>query len=323
MRFIDLFSGIGACHQSLNKLNFECVFASDIDKNAKQFYQDNYGIQVSDNIRDIKAEEIPEFDILCAGIPCQPFSISGSKEGFKDEIRGTLFFEVIRILKHHKPRYVMIENVKNLNTHDNGNTLKTILKELEDCDYHIDFKVLNAVNFGVPQCRERIYFIGIRKDIVQHHKDFSLSTIKTIEPKKVRSIIDFGDTTDERDKLTQRYDFVKVEKTNSKVNKPQLIYKLVSKESMKGGRQGERIYDIDNPGITICKGSGGPGSSTGLYMVSNSIRTLNVKETFKMFGFPPDMLYVCSDKQMIGMLGNSICIPVLDAIFNSLFPQQV
>ncbi len=161
-KFVDLFSGIGGFHQAMTAFGGKCVLASDIDPFAIAVYKKNYGIDSNINIRDIKDEKIPNHDVLCAGFPCQAFSKAGKREGFLDQTRGTLFFEVARILKAKHPKYIMLENVKNLVTHDNGNTYKVIRETLNGLGYRLtkDPLILSPHQFGVPQIRERIYIPG-------------------------------------------------------------------------------------------------------------------------------------------------------------------
>lgn len=162
-KFIDLFSGIGGFHQAMEYFGGECVLASDIDANAINVYKNNYNIDSNINIRDIKTEDIPDFDVLCAGFPCQSFSIAGKKKGFLDETRGTLFFEIARILEVKHPKYILLENVKNLVSHDNGNTYRVIRETLNKLGYRLTEEplILSPHQFGVPQSRERIYIPGV------------------------------------------------------------------------------------------------------------------------------------------------------------------
>lgn len=161
--FIDLFSGIGGFHQAMSELGGECVFASEIDSYAIETYKQNYGIDSGINIRDIKEEDIPEHDVLCAGFPCQTFSKAGKRLGFKDETKGTLFFEIERILKYHKTKYIILENVRNLVSHDHGNTWKTIHSHLKKIGYRLTPTpiIMSPHQFGVPQLRERVVILGI------------------------------------------------------------------------------------------------------------------------------------------------------------------
>ena len=162
-KFIDLFSGIGGFHQALSSFGGECVLASDIDANAIKVYKVNYGIDSNVNVRDIKDDAVPDHNVLCAGFPCQAFSKAGKQEGFMDQTRGTLFFEVARILKAKHPKYILLENVRNLVSHDNGNTFKVICETLKSLGYRIpkEALILSPHQFGVPQVRERVYIPGI------------------------------------------------------------------------------------------------------------------------------------------------------------------
>lgn len=162
-KFIDLFSGIGGFHQALSSFGGECVLASDIDINAIKVYKNNYGIDSNVNVRDIDDDQVPDHDVLCAGFPCQAFSKAGKQEGFMDQTRGTLFFEVARILNAKHPKYILLENVRNLVSHDNGNTFKVICETLKALGYRIPKKplILSPHQFGVPQVRERVYIPGV------------------------------------------------------------------------------------------------------------------------------------------------------------------
>ena len=165
--FIDLFAGIGGFHQALSNLGGKCVFASEIDKYAIETYKENYGIDSSINVRDAKAEDIPKHDVLCAGFPCQAFSKAGFQRGFEDETRGTLFFEIVRILKHHKTPYIILENVRNLTAHDKGNTWRVIKNSLKELGYVITEEpiIISPHQLGVPQIRERVVILGIHKSV--------------------------------------------------------------------------------------------------------------------------------------------------------------
>lgn len=161
MRFADLFSGLGGFHVALSQLNHECVFASDINKELNNLYHENFGIKPSGDIRMVAAEDIPQHDILCAGFPCQPFSKAGMQEGENDTVRGTLFAEIIRILAYHKPKYLILENVANLERHDNGETWRRIKSKLQnELGYAISNKILSPHQFGVPQIRQRMFIVG-------------------------------------------------------------------------------------------------------------------------------------------------------------------
>lgn len=162
-KFIDLFAGIGGFHQAMEQLGGECVFASEIDKYAIESYKENYGIDSNINIKDIDEKDIPKHDVLCAGFPCQTFSKAGKQEGFKDETKGTLFFEIERILKYHKTKYIILENVRNLVSHDNGNTWETIYNHLIKLGYRLTKEpiIISPHQLGIPQLRERVVILGV------------------------------------------------------------------------------------------------------------------------------------------------------------------
>lgn len=166
-KFIDLFCGIGGFHQAMTSLGGQCVFASDIDRHCQQTYKENYGIDVAGDITKIHEADIPSFDVLCAGFPCQTFSVAGKKLGFEDTTRGTLFFDIMRIAKYHKPRYMLLENVKNLLSHDNGNTWNVIYNSIKNLGYNLlrEPVVFSPHFIGIPQLRERVFIMCVREDV--------------------------------------------------------------------------------------------------------------------------------------------------------------
>lgn len=170
-KFIDLCAGIGGFHTALKELGGECVLAAEIDTYAIETYNQNYNIDSNNNLRDLTKKDIPDYDILCAGFPCQTFSKAGSQQGFED-IRGTIFFDIVRILTETKPKFILLENVRNLASHNNGNTWNTIRKTLTEIGYLVPEKpfIVSPLNFGVPQSRERVFIPCIRKDIAKVEK---------------------------------------------------------------------------------------------------------------------------------------------------------
>lgn len=187
LKFIDLFAGIGGIRLAFEHAGGVCVFSSEWDKYACKTYRANFGEQPFGDITKISASDIPDFDILLAGFPCQPFSIAGKKAGFHHETQGTLFFDIERILKEKRPKAFLLENVKNLTAHDNGNTLKTIISHLETLGYHVYYKVLNALDYGVPQKRERIIICGFLSKV-----DFKFP--HPIDEKNRKSLADILET---------------------------------------------------------------------------------------------------------------------------------
>lgn len=175
-KFIDLFSGIGGFHLALSNLGSECVFASEIDKFARKTYEQNFKNKhpqlfksgmFNDNILNVNPADIPEFDIMCAGFPCQPFSIIGKKKGFEEtkNYRGNMFYVLVDIIKHHRPKALFLENVQNLKAHDNGKTFETIKNIIEDeLNYELYYKIVKASDYGLPQLRPRIFLVAFRKE---------------------------------------------------------------------------------------------------------------------------------------------------------------
>lgn len=312
-KFIDLFAGIGGFHQALHQFGATCVFASEWDKHASETYYHNYGIKPFGDITKIDEKNIPQHDILCAGFPCQAFSIAGKQKGFEDT-RGTLFFEVARIINHHQPSLIMLENVKNLVRHDKGNTLKTILNTLDELGYTVHYDILNASHFGLPQNRERVYLIGFKKDA-------SFSRFSFPKPSNTKTCLeDILEDNPVNAKVVSRPDIqirknYKPEIVNSKVllpNKPIQIG-IVNK-----GGQGERIYHPLGHAITLSAYGGGVGSKTGLYQVNGVIRKLSVRECARIQGFPDNFKISNSLSQAYKQFGNSVAVNVLVAILKQI-----
>ena len=186
MKFIDLFAGIGGFHIALQDLNHECVFASEIKEGLALLYEENFGIKPNRDITKINIEDIPKHDILCGGFPCQPFSKAGSQNGLKDEKNGSLFDRIVDILEYHKPKYFILENVRNLISHNNASTWEYILDKLENkLGYSVDKKIYSPHNFGIPQHRERLFIVGALN---------GLNHFKWIEPiDSITSTFDFLD----------------------------------------------------------------------------------------------------------------------------------
>ena len=256
---------------------------------------------------------------------CQPFSIAGNGEGFKDTVKGNLFYDILNILDKKKPPMCILENVKNLKTHDKGNTYKTIVAELEKRAYRVTSKVINASEYGSPQARHRIFIVATKGE-----KPFTIPE-GTGTINAVRTILDPTITKDELNRA--KYTVVEKGEKVVKPGKPHILYDLfpiysekkkaaiaakketTEDEEPKGGRQGERVYSVDAVGITVCASSGGPGAKTGLYKVGDAIRRLSVKETLKMFGFPETYAFPdTSPEDCLFYLGNSIVVDVPRAL---------
>lgn len=313
-KFIDLFAGIGGFHYALSSYGAKCVFASEWDKYAAETYEINFNIKPHGDITLIDESLIPNHDILCGGFPCQAFSISGKQKGFED-IRGTLFFDIARIISYHKPKVIFLENVKNLAKHDNGNTFQTILKTLDEIGYNVFSKVLNSSNFGLPQNRERVYIVGFEKSINSNNFKFpeNLNIPISLENILEENPID-AKVIERNDIEFYKHFFVEEDVFGNKLlpNKPIQIGKV-----NKGG-QGERIYHPAGHAITLSAYGGGVGSKTGLYKINNEIRKLSTRECARVQGFPDSFIINSTKTQAYKQFGNSVSINVLQAITNQI-----
>ena len=198
-RFIDLFSGIGGFHQAMERLGGKCVLASEIDEFCNRVYYRNYGMSSDVNVRDVKEEEIPEHEVLCAGFPCQAFSKAGKQEGLEDKTRGTLFFEIVRILKYCHTPYIVLENVRNLISHDDGNTWRIIQESLRELGYRTTKEplILSPHYFGIPQIRERVIILGkYDPDRIDEPLVFDFGTFKEKEDNSIYDIMEKGEVDD-------------------------------------------------------------------------------------------------------------------------------
>lgn len=308
--FIDLFSGIGAFHQALKSFGAKCVFAADIDQHTRQNYCENYQIKPVGDITKIDESSIPKHDILCAGFPCQPFSIAGNQGGFSDT-RGTLFYDILRIAAYHKPKIILLENVKNLLQHDSRQTMRVIENTLADLGYNIFYKVLSASDFSLPQKRERLYIVGFRKDLLI--RDFVFPSIEK-DYLTVQDILEESPDSSTYKDISFMLDLNKIDDI---IQRNKAIHKLFD---IKGGGQGNRIYSVQGLGITLSASSGGSGPKTGLYYIKdkNLVRTLTPREAARMQGFPEDYVIYHNPNQALKQIGNSIPITVLQAIITSI-----
>ena len=303
IKVIDLFSGIGGFHLALSSFGADIVFASEWDKDASNVYAKNFGLVPHGDITKIDEKTIPDHDILCAGFPCQAFSISGNQKGF-DDSRGTLFFDVARIAKEKQPKILFLENVKNLDVHDNGNTITIIKKTLDSIGYDVYSKVLDSAEYGSPQSRKRIYIICFRKDMGIDNFQFPKPTQKHLYVKDILS-------TENVDKYVINRSDIIINKDDSTISckKKPIRVGIVNK-----GGQGERIYSPKGKGITLSAYGGGVGAKTGLYKVDGKIRKLSPRECARMQGFPDDFKIADKDTVAYKQFGNSVVIDVLQQI---------
>lgn len=317
IRFIDLFAGIGGFRMGLESLGMECVYSSEWNKRAQDVYQANFGERPDGDITKVKASDIPAHDIICGGFPCQAFSVSGKRLGFKDT-RGTLFFDVARIVEHHRPSVILLENVKNFLNHDNGRTMLTVKATLEELGYSVDFKVLKSSDYGVPQARERVFIVGINNFAGSFMFPEKLKMHKTVDDILLDlSNKEFKELQIKRDDMS----FYRDEKAVKNPTSPLQIGKI-----NKGG-QGERIYSRYAAGITLSAYGGGAAAKTGAYKVGRRVRKLHPVECLRMQGFPDNFKLGPSIVNSYQQLGNSVSVPVIKAIgkeiLNQAFAQEI
>ena len=321
--FIDLFAGIGGFRLALESFGANCVFTSEWDKNCQSVYEKNFDDECYGDITKIKEVDIPNHDILCAGFPCQAFSISGKQRGFEDS-RGTLFFDIVRIAKYHQPRLLILENVKNFERHDNGNTLNVVLSTLNEIGYKIKYKVLNASKFGIPQSRKRIFIIGILKKYSESFDDYDIPDGNG----KRTTLKDFilPNSQVEKKCFIKSIDLTDFKKNDEKV-KPDMFsfydQKPVRLGIVNKGGQGERIYSIKGHSITLSAYGGGIFSKTGGYLIDKKIRKLNPRECARLTGFPDSYILPTNLNHSWKQFGNSVVVDVIQEIIFSLLNKKL
>lgn len=305
LKFIDLFCGIGGFRLALEERGLECVFSSDIDRYAQEVYKQNFGEEPKGDITEISVKNIPSHDILCGGFPCQPFSISGKMEGTTDP-RGKLFYEIVRIAKYHKPRIMLLENVKNILTIDKGNVIKTIEKELDEIGYKLHKFLLNASFFGIPQSRERVYFVALKKNKELRYEPPKETCQKIFLKDVMEKNVDKNFIIDRDDIYMQKAE------TEIKNKLEPIRIGIVNK-----GGQGERIYSIKGHAITQSAYGGGVGARTGLYKTKQGIRRLTMNECKAVMGFSKKHI-VSSGLQGYKQLGNAVVPKMVGYVFDGI-----
>ena len=296
--FIDLFAGIGGFRIAMQNLGGKCVYSSEFDAKAQESYFANYGeMPFGDITKDITKKYIPEhFDILCAGFPCQAFSIIGKKEGFENETCGTLFFEIEKILKAKMPKAFILENVRNLTAHDNGNTFKVIRSHLEALGYNVYSKVLNALDYGVPQKRERIIIVGFKDNV-----SFSFpEPVPLSQRKKLKDILE----TDVDPKYYVREQIR--ESRLTRLKDPNYPKPYISHENMAGS--------ITPHSYSSCLRAGASAN----YILINDERRPTEREMLRLQGFPENFRIVVSYGQIKHQTGNAVAVPVIKAVASQM-----
>ncbi|MCF7836033.1 MAG: DNA cytosine methyltransferase [Candidatus Marinimicrobia bacterium] len=302
IKTLDLFAGIGGIRLGFEKSGFSTVFANDFEKQCKTTYDLNFTTSklIVEDIRKLNANDLPEFDFLLAGFPCQAFSVAGYREGFNDKKdRGNLFFDIAKIIEKRNPTGFLLENVKNLTSHDKGKTFEIIKKTLENLGYHLKTKILNSMNYGnVPQNRERIYIVGFRDK--KHCENFSF-------PKKKKLTRNVTDLLEE--KVPQKYYY----------NDKPLWEKLKDYNFQTGTvYQWRRQYVRENksnvcPTLTANMGTG--GHNVPIIKDCKGVRKLTPKECFNIQGFPKNYkLPEIADSVLYKQAGNSVSVPVIEAV---------
>lgn len=321
--FADIFCGLGGFRIGLEALGGRCVFSSDNNPHIQDTYEKNFDERPQGDIRDIRTESIPEFDVLTAGFPCQPFSISGHKKGFSDT-RGTLFFDICRIIESHTPKVVVLENVKHLLHHDRKQTLTKMLKTLNELGYSASVSLLNAIDFGLPQNRERVFIIASKNLCF----DFQEIETETTMPLKV-----FLEDSEDHEYLNpEEYTLLETYKIRRQPmsglifcgyrNKNRFL-KNVAERSLhlnRVHRQPNRIYSVEGNHPTLPS-----QESSGRFFIynpaSNKVRKLSIGECFRIMGFPEAYKRVSSVGEQYRQIGNSVAIPVINGIMKQIIQQ--
>ncbi len=320
-KFIDLFAGIGGFRQGFDKQGFDCVFSSEMDKHAQEMYYENFGEKPFGDITQIKEFDIPKFDILLAGFPCQPFSIAGEKKGFNDT-RGTLFFDIARIIKYHNPKVVVLENVKHFKNHDKGRTLKIVLRTLNDLGYTTSWELLNAKDFQVPQNRERTIIVGANNGI-----EFDFSKLEKKQPSKIVDILE-----------KNRDDFEYLEESeytliqNTKKQLSGLIFAGYRNKKIRTNgvrkntehlsrvhKQPNRIYSSEGTHPTLSS-----QEPTGRYFIYHEgrVRKLTLLECYRLMGFSDNFKKIGAISKQYNRVGNSIVVPMVTTLAKNIKNQQ-
>lgn len=322
-KFIDLFAGIGGFRLGMTAAGFKGVFGADHNKHAALMYKENFGEEILRDITAIEAKTIPDFDVMCAGFPCQPFSLAGGQLGFLDKTRGTLFFDLCRIIQEKQPNVVFLENVKNLATHDKGNTLKVIIESLEKLGYTATYKVLNARDFGVPQSRERIIIVANRKGI-----KFDFDKVKQVKPKSMERFLDKDSSSFE---ILAPEEYTLLSLPERKLQKSGLIFAGYRNKEMRGKgvransenlsrahKQPNRIYSAEGTHPTLSS-----QETSGRYFIlhNDQVRKLTLNECYKFMGFPKNFKKIGSKSDLYNRIGNSICVPMVKAVAQQIKEQ--
>ncbi|VVB67030.1 Modification methylase MthTI [Candidatus Norongarragalina meridionalis] len=314
----DFFAGIGGIRLGFEQAGFDAVYSNEIDDFCGITYKENFGIDPKGDITKINAEELPDFDVFVGGFPCQAFSIAGRKLGF-DDTRGTLFFDVARILKTKRPKAFLLENVKNLEGHEHGNTIKVILRALRaELDYNVSYAVLNAKDYGVPQNRERIYIVGFRKDVFDGMFPFPGPSKRS----KLASILEKN--------VPLKYFISKKRLAGMKKHRARheamghgfgyevLDPEKTAKAIVVGGMGRERNLIKDCGSLRKHEGDAGFEAKN-----DECLRYLTPREYARLQGFPDSFKIPVSNAQAYKQFANSVAVPVIVAIAKEMRKELV
>lgn len=307
-KFIDLFAGIGGIRIPFQELGGKCVFSSEWDKFAQKTYRVNFGEMPQGDITQIESDSIPDFDVLLGGFPCQPFSSAGLKKGF-DDTRGTLFFEIERIMRDKRPKVFLLENVKQLRSHDRGRTLRVILEHIESLDYYVKYEILRAGDFGVPQNRERTYIVGFDKHYYNLPENYDFQfPVPTFEKTRLGNILE--DDVDDRYTLTDTiWNGFQRRKQNNINRGAGFGYCLFDEDSPYVSTLVARYYK-DGQEILINQGE------------DKNPRKLTPRECARLQGFPDNFIIPVSNMQAYKQFGNSVAVPVVRAVAKRIVEEM-
>lgn len=300
-KFIDLFAGIGGTRLGFEAAGGKCVFTSEWDESAQKTYFANFEEMPHGDITKINTADIPDFDVLLAGFPCQPFSSIGQRKGFEHKTQGTLFYDVARIIKAKRPKGFLLENVQGLLTHDKGRTLSTIVEVLTDLEYDVQYQLINAADFGVPQMRKRVYIVGFDRKL--EGVDPSTFVFPEGKPKEHVDIGDYLEIGSEgysiSEKLQKNY-----------------LFKLDD------GRPKILTKESKGPAKTLVASYHKIQRLTGTFVKDGptGLRLLTENECKALMGFPSDFKIPVSRTQMYRQFGNSVVVPVITAIAKQMKP---
>ncbi len=300
---IDLFAGTGAFSSAFAKYNIHCNFANDFSKDSKQIFDLNHAIQLTEgDLNNIKNASIPKHNILCAGFPCQPFSIAGEKKGFEDE-RSNVFWKILHIIKYHLPDVIILENVKNLKSHDEGQTFKIIYNKITELGYHIQSTILNTSDItDIPQNRERIYIVGFKEK--EKYDQFEFDFEKK-ENKKIQELLE--------DDIPDKYYYTDRFKVYNSIKEG--VTKTIDENVIYQYRRHYVRENKSNVCPTLTANMGGGGHNVPLLKDKKGIRKLTPRECFNLQGFSTDykLPEIC-DSALYKLAGNAVSVPVVELI---------